>query len=517
MLFNCTEPHSQSGVGGHLCDHLHVPQLRLLGALLDLLGLGLQLHLLWNVCVVRRRECVMRVPQRGGAGGDVRPVRVRVWRRGRPRVRGIRRGGEIRVLAGRVGGVAGGGAFRAVGVVAVLGRRGGVLIHRALHGWVGGQLAGLALHGGVSVADCLGVRDGVGGEPVSHAHLLGHLVHHALGAVEVAPPLLGVALGLGHLYLSCLRLLQHALASPGGHHLECDDGRQLLPAHGDVHGRQHGPPTVAHARVRPTDLVRYETEHVVVVGVLGHAHPALLLPQHVADRRKHRPAGGAAQQRGGVCRGGDCPRDVSYVGVGGLQRVHGRHGDRALWQRSCCLYTVCIHDACSAPSARPSGRGANSGPLHSGGLLSSFRLHVFQLLRSPADTPHLCSATTATASPALLSLRSWTHAHEACPVGAAHHGGVSRAAHEIGPVVRTVDHVVLVQQTHDVVVHALLGRVAGQPIHVIGDVAVGIVVEEDLSGLKAAFSGCKEEWSLLLETTSQQINVNRCSKIHTPC
>lgn len=33
-----------------LCDHLHVPQLRLLGALLDLLRLRLQLHLLWNVC-----------------------------------------------------------------------------------------------------------------------------------------------------------------------------------------------------------------------------------------------------------------------------------------------------------------------------------------------------------------------------------------------------------------------------------------------------------------------------------
>lgn len=502
MLFNCTEPHSQSGVGvgvprRHLRDHLHVPQLRLLGALLDLLGLRLQLHLLWNVCVVRRRECVTRVPQRGGAGGDVRPVRVRVRRRGRPRVRGVRGGGKIRVLAGRVGGVAGGGALRAVGVVAVLGGRGGVLIHGALHGRVGGQLAGLALHGGVSVADRLGVRDGVGGEPVSHAHLLGHLVHHALGAVEVARPLLGVALGLGHLYLSCLRLLQHALAPPGGHHLECDDGRQLLPAHGDVHGRQHGTPTVAHARVRAPDLVRYEAEHVVVVGVLGHAHPALLLPQHVADRRKHRPGGGAAQQGGGVCRGGDCPRDVSHVGVGGLQRVHGRHGDRALWQRSCCLYTVCIS------SARPSGRGATPGPLHSGGLLSSFRLHVFQLLRSPAETPDLCSDTTA-ASPALLSLRSWTHAHEAGAVGAAHHGRVSRATHEVGPVVRTVDHVVLVQQTHDVVVHALLGRVAGQPVHVIGNVAVGIVVQEDLSSLKAAFSGCKEEWCLLLETTSQQ-------------
>lgn len=37
----------------------------------------------------------------------------------------------------------------------------------------------------------------------------------------------------------------------------------------------------------------------------------------------------------------------------------------------------------------------------------------------------------------------------------------------------------------------------------IGDVTVGIVVEEDLSCLKAAFSGRKEEWSLLLKETRQ--------------
>lgn len=217
------------------------------------------------------------------------------------------------MLAGWMGRVAGGGAFRASGGVAVLGRRCGVLIHGALHGLVGGQLARLPLHPGVSVTDGVRVLHGVG-EPVSNAHLLVHLVHHALGTVEVARPLLGVALVLGlcHLHLSCLRLLQHALASSRGHHLECDDGRQLLPAHGDIHRRKHRTPTVTHACVRSPYLVRYEAEHVVTVGVLGGAHPALLLTQHVADRWKHWPGGWAAQQGGRVCCGGDCARDVSY-------------------------------------------------------------------------------------------------------------------------------------------------------------------------------------------------------------
>lgn len=76
------------------------------------------------------------VPQRGGAGGDVGPVRVGVRGRGGPGVGGFRRGGEIRVLAGRVGRVAGRGALRARCGVAVLRWRRWVFIHRALHGWV---------------------------------------------------------------------------------------------------------------------------------------------------------------------------------------------------------------------------------------------------------------------------------------------------------------------------------------------------------------------------------------------
>lgn len=62
----------------------------------------------------------------------------------------------------------------------------------------------------------------------------------------------------------------------------------------------------------------------------------------------------------------------------------------------------------------------------------------------------------------------------------------------------TVNQIVLIQQANYVVMHTFLSSVAGQPIQVIGDITVGVVVKEDLSCLKAAFSGCKKQWSLLL-------------------
>ena len=68
----------------------------------------------------------------------------------------------------------------------------------------------------------------------------------------------------------------------------------------------------------------------------------------------------------------------------------------------------------------------------------------------------------------------------------------------VRPVVWTVNQIVLVQQANDVVMHPFLGSVTGQTIQVIGDVTVGIVVEKNLSCLEAAFSGCQEEWGLLL-------------------
>lgn len=199
-----------------------------------------------------------------------------------------------------------------------------VFIHGALHGRIGGQWPRLALDASMaSVANGMGVLQGVG-EPVGHTHLLRDLVHHTLGAVEVARALLGVTLilalplGLCDLHLPRLRLLQHGLACSRGHHLERDDGRQLLSAHGDIHGSQHRALAVVlgHARVGSPHLMRNKAEHVAAVAVLGHAYPALLLSQHVADRRQHLSGGGTAQERWGICCGGDGAGNITCIGVG---------------------------------------------------------------------------------------------------------------------------------------------------------------------------------------------------------
>lgn len=443
------------------------------------------------------------VAQRGRAGGDIRPVRVGVWRRWRPRVWGLGWRSEIWVLAGWVGRVAGGGSLWAGGGVTVLGRRRGVFIHGALHRWIGGQLPRLALDPTVaSVADSVGVLQGVG-EPMRHAHLFRHLVHHTLGAVQVAWALLGVSLilslGLCDLDLPWLRLLQHGLAPSRRHHLERDDGRELLSAHGDVHGGQHRALAVvlAHARVRAPHLVRYEVKHVAAVAMLGHAHPALLLPQHVADGGQHRSGGGAAQEGRGVCCCGDSAGHIACVRVRRLQGVNRWHGDRALRKSSCCLHAIRAPSSCTS-SISSSHSSNHARRLSSSRLLSSLRFHVFKLFSSPANTSHLCSTS---ATPALLPLWPGAHADEACSVGPTHNRVSS--THVVGPVVWTVNQVVLVQQAHYVMMHTLLSRVTGQSIQVIGDVTVGVVVEENLSCLEAAFSGCEEQWRLLLKDTQK--------------
>lgn len=63
---------------------------------------------------------------------------------------------------------------------------------------------------------------------------------------------------------------------------------------------------------------------------------------------------------------------------------------------------------------------------------------------------------------------------------------------------RAPDHVVLIQEADNVVVHALLGDVSRQLVQVVGDLAVGKVLQEDLGRLEAAFTGCEEQWRLFL-------------------
>lgn len=68
---------------------------------------------------------------------------------------------------------------------------------------------------------------------------------------------------------------------------------------------------------------------------------------------------------------------------------------------------------------------------------------------------------------------------------------------------RAPDYVVLIQEADNVMVHALLGDVSGQLVEVVGDLAVGKVLQEDLGRLEAAFTGCKEQRCLLLNSQTK--------------
>lgn len=57
---------------------------------------------------------------------------------------------------------------------------------------------------------------------------------------------------------------------------------------------------------------------------------------------------------------------------------------------------------------------------------------------------------------------------------------------------------VFVQETDDVVVQPLGSHVPGQPIHVVGDVAVGVVVQQQFTRLVRTLSGRLEERRLVL-------------------
>lgn len=64
---------------------------------------------------------------------------------------------------------------------------------------------------------------------------------------------------------------------------------------------------------------------------------------------------------------------------------------------------------------------------------------------------------------------------------------------------RGLNQVIFFQQTHNVMVHTLIGDVTWQLIQVIRNVAVGQVVEEALCRLIAALARCQEEGRFLLE------------------
>lgn len=55
------------------------------------------------------------------------------------------------------------------------------------------------------------------------------------------------------------------------------------------------------------------------------------------------------------------------------------------------------------------------------------------------------------------------------------------------------------QQTHNVMVESLVGHILRQPFHVVSDIPVCKVVQQDLASLKTAFPSSKEQWCLILQ------------------
>lgn len=157
------------------------------------------------------------------------------------------------MFAGIVCGMTGGGSLRACGGIAVLGRWRGIFIHGALAWLIGCHLPCLALWQPVRkhVVVTMRVRKVVR-QAVLHSHIWNG-EHHTLVAVQVLTLRLILPL---RLYLPLLRLLEEALPAACRHHLEGDDGRQLLTAHGDIHRGEHAWAVVLlHAGVACAHLV----------------------------------------------------------------------------------------------------------------------------------------------------------------------------------------------------------------------------------------------------------------------
>jgi len=78
--------------------------------------------------------------------------------------------------------------------------------------------------------------------------------------------------------------------------------------------------------------------------------------------------------------------------------------------------------------------------------------------------------------------------------------GEGRVQHGPGVPGGAVRYVILIEKLHDVVVHPVLGHISGQTIHVVRDVSVGKMVQQDFGCFKTALPSGKEEWCLLLKT-----------------
>lgn len=71
---------------------------------------------------------------------------------------------------------------------------------------------------------------------------------------------------------------------------------------------------------------------------------------------------------------------------------------------------------------------------------------------------------------------------------------------------RAMGQVVLIQKVHDVMVHPVLCHISGKAIHVVCDVSIGKMVQQDFSCFKTPFPCCQEKRGLLLKTQRGDIS-----------
>lgn len=78
-----------------------------------------------------------------------------------------------------------------------------------------------------------------------------------------------------------------------------------------------------------------------------------------------------------------------------------------------------------------------------------------------------------------------------------------------------MNQIVLVQQPDNVMMHAFLSGITGQPIQVISDVTIGVVIKQNLSCLEATLSGCKKQGRLLLKKHKKWLVLNSSNSYKT--